>query len=243
MSIFKDKVYEELDDISKLVEPFQFKINEELSQIPDEVEITLEDIKGAFSSWGWYSLNSYDVVSKVAKELGLKNVEKEARSVAQEFFEIQVKGLEEGDQVTLDLDRNYISHRIFLVKTKLAYEDNEIEGMSKNIILHTIRGNLHNNKTVNKPRLNELADLYGANDVLQDRTYRGKVNKFCNHLEKLIDDKKLDIRDFELSKKFGWWISLYVREGNLPALNNITRIKIMMHENRPIYSIQEKDCK
>lgn len=238
--MFKDKVYEDLDDISRLVEPFQSKINEELAQFPDELEITKEMVLETSSEWGWNSIRTSSLISQEAFKLGLTEVQTKAYDIARKFFKIEVRDHEEGEQVTIDFKTGEMSHKIFMVKTKLGYDDTELEKIARHNIVRTIKHNLSNNKSVNKPRLNEIADLFNAHEVKSDRSYKGKVRKFCKHLELLMDDRKLDIKDLELCARFGNWIALYVTNGNLPALNNITRIKIMMHENRPIYSIEER---
>ncbi len=244
ISMFKDEVYDNLDDISKLVEPIESTINNELSKFPDKVEITIEDIRQLYSyNWGWSSLQLNSIVSIHAQKLGLLNLFRLNELQLSKFFKFEVEDIEDGDEVKINLTQNTMSHKVYLVKYTIGYDDRELEDMVKSSLTRFIKGNLHSARTVNKPRLNELADLFGAKDVKGDRSFRGKVNKFCKHMDSLVDDKKLNIRDLDLCGKFSVWIGLYVRDGNLAALNNITRIKIMMHENRPIYSIQEKDTK
>ena len=166
--------------------------------------------------------------------------------MANKFFKFEVRdAVEDGDHtaITLDFKNGTMSHKIFLVKHTLGYEDKELEDMAKDALTMDIRIQLYSNVQVNKPRLNELADLFGAEDVKSDRSYKGKVKKFIKHIDQLVDDRKLDVRDLQLCSKFANWVVLYVKDGNLAALNNITRIKIMMHENRPIYSIAERGVK
>ena len=241
--MFKDKIYEDMDDISKLVEPFESGINNELSKFPDEIELTSENILSGHTNWGWRSINTSDMISNQAIKLGLSLIADQSWNLSREFFKFEVRDLEEEEVVGADFATKKLSHKIFLVKKKIGYDDLELEASSRAQINSTIRNALYNNKQVNKPRLNELADLYGAKSVASDRSYRGKVHKFCNHLQDMIKSKKLDIRNTDLCDKFAGWVVLWVRDGNLPALNNLTRIKIITHENRPIYSIEEKDCK
>ena len=242
--MFKDEVYEELDDLSKLVEPYHSQINEELSQFPDEIEITQETmIKSYSSNWGWTSLRISDIVDSKARELGLEKLKSESYNISRQFFKFEARDLKEGEEVTIDFETNKMSHRVFLVKTKIGYDDIELEKQAKSKIIRTLKSKLSSARNVNKSRLNEIADIYGAYEVRKDRSYKGKVLKFCKHLETLMEDKALDIKDIDLCDRFANWIVQYVRDGNLPALNNVTRIKIMMHEKRPIYSIQERSTK
>lgn len=235
--MFKDKAYEELDDISKLIEPFQGSINDELAKFPDEIEIDQKTIfKTINSGWGWGTIRLVNIISDKAEELNLKDILKNCDQIARQFFKIKV----EEEEITVNFETNTVSHKIFVVKTKIGFDDAELEKQAEKNIINPILARLSSNRSVNKSRMNEVADLYGALDVRKDRTYRGKVRKFCKHLEKLIQDKELDIKDLNLCKKFSKWVILYVKDGNLAALSNITKIKIMMHEDRPIYSIEER---
>jgi len=239
MSMFTDKVYEEMDDISKLVEPIESDVNNALAKMPDEIEITLEMILSKYDTdYGWMSFALKELVSNTAKELGLEDSIN--YNIGDKFYKYEIRDLEENEEVILNFETNYMSHKVFLVKYNIGYTDKELEDQVKVNLNKQIKNDLWSNKTVNKPRLNELADLFGAEDVKTDRTYRGKVRKFCIHLSTLVDDRKLDIKDLALCSRFSKWVALYVRDGNLAALNNITRVKIMMHENRPIYSIEER---
>lgn len=238
--MFADKVYNEMDEISKLVEPIESDVNIALSQMPDEIEITPELLLSQYDEdYGWSSISIRSLVQKKAKALGLTAL-MSGYDLGQKFYRFEVRDLEDGDEVTVDFENDTMSHEVFLIKFNIGFTDAELEDQVKTKILGNIKGYLRSSRTVNKPRLNELADLFGATEVKAIRTYRGKVRKFCEHLTLLIDERKLDIRDLSLCQKFSEWVVLYVRDGNLAALNNITRIKIIMHENRPIYSISER---
>ena len=40
--MFNDKVYEEMDDVEKMFEPFQYDLNDALAKFPDKVEVEFE---------------------------------------------------------------------------------------------------------------------------------------------------------------------------------------------------------
>lgn len=238
--VFKDKIYEEMDDVSRMFEPFQFNLNDYLAQFPDRIEINPEELMVS-DYWGSFGVNIDTIVDGKAAELKLHEIRLHLPLLNKNnFFKFEVENLEDGDVVSLDASEMKLSHKIFLVKNKIAFDEQQLEVMRKQMVLDKIRRAFNRSRDVNKPRLNEVADIYGALDVKSDRSYHGKVTKFCNHLEKMIDEKVLDIRDMELCEKFAKWIILYVKAGNLAALNNLTRVKIITHEKRPIYSIEEK---
>ena len=242
--MFRDKIYEEMDDISKLIEPYQSKLNEELSQFPEEIDVT-EEVMLTYLNNTYYgsSVNLGHIITQLAERLKLFEIKEKSHTCARDFFEFKVIDLEEYDKVKFDLVNRTISHRIIIAKKKVAYEDDELEKMVKKNICSKIIDSLYTPRFVNKARLNEIADLFGAKQAMSERATNPKVRALCTHLESLVDSKKLDIRDVDLCKKFGEWVVLYVRDGNLAALNNLTRLKIMTHQNKPIYSIEERSVR
>jgi len=239
--MFKDKVYEDMDDVEKIFEPFQYKLNDELAEFPDKIKVEIDEIMKE-DYWSGFGIDIDDVVRKRANKLGLRQIVSEAYNlVYADFFKFEFEDKEENEKVTLDPVAKTMSHDIYLVKSKIAYDELELETMR----VETLRKLLMSafNRRVSKPRLNEIADIYGANDVKSERSRAGKVQKLISHLEEMIKSKVLDIRDMDLHIGFIQWIVLYVRDGNLAALNNLTRIKIITHEKRPIYSIEEKEVR
>lgn len=234
--MFKDKVYEEMDDISKMIEPYQYSLNEDLSKFPDEVQITAEHLDSP------YGLSVRDVVRSEAEKLGLIELINRSFEVSSEFFEFKIVD-EIGDHVDetdLDIKTGYIRDKIFMFKKKIAYEDSDIEKMIKSSLLSSLDSYYSRSSDLNISRINEIADLFNATNVKQNRSSRKKMYSLKSELGRLVESKKLDIRDVGLAQRLGKWIILYIRDGNLAALNNVTRLKIMTHQNKPIYSMEEK---
>lgn len=233
MSIFKDKVYEEMDDISKLIEPYQYSLNDDLASFPDQVEVTPDYITSH------YSISIRDIVRQKAEELELQTLMNKIWDLDSSFFEFKITDSlgEETDSVLFDFKARTIDGKISLIKIKNYLEDDEVVKAIKS----TIDNKLHNySSSYDAKRLNEVADLFNAVNVSKQRSIRKKMRELRLHIVGLVDSKKLDIRDVGLASRFADWIQLYVENGNLPALANIAKLKIMTHQNRPIYSIDEK---
>jgi hypothetical protein len=234
--MFKDKVYEEMDDISKMIEPYQYSLNEDLSKFPDEVQITAEYLDSP------YGLSVRDVVRSEAQKLGLIELINRSYEVSNEFFEFKIVD-ELGDNVdetSFDIKTGYIRDKVFMFKKKIAYEDSDIEKIVKSSLLASLDSNYSRHSDLNISRINEVADLFNATNVKQNRSVRKKMYSLKLGFSRLVDSKKLDIRDVGLAQRLGKWIILYIKDGNLAALNNVTRLKIMTHQNKPIYSMEEK---
>jgi len=240
--MFKDKVYDDMDDVSKMFEPFQYNLNDELAKFPDRVEIKPIDLM-SYDNWSGYGTDLPGEIRRIAKSLDLNQIiEHTSLLNSHGFFKFEVETDEEDDQADIWVDAGdmTMSHKIFLVKDKIAFDEKQLEAMRKDYTLGQLRREFNSNRDMDKARFNEIADIYGAILVKPERSYHGKLKMFCKHLEHMIDEKVLDIRDMELVHKFVMWIAYYVKQGNLAALNNLTRIKIITHEKRPIYSIEEK---
>ena len=67
MSTFEDSSFNELDEISKLIEPIQSVVNDEFVNIPEKIEITLNMLHGHVqrSGPGGVSINKQDVLGYI----------------------------------------------------------------------------------------------------------------------------------------------------------------------------------
>lgn len=233
--MFKDKVYEEMDDISKLIEPYQYSVNEELSMFPDKIEI---DGSYFFSS----SLHVRDVLYKKCEELNLKNLKNSIFDLYQkDFFTFQMldDDANSTDDVSFNFSTGEISGKIFLLKNKIGFEDDDVQKIAAEKITNAIQRISWRNAS--SSRLNEIADLFNAESVKKERSPRRKIHALSYAIKNLINSKKIDIRDVSLIEKFGKWVILYAEDGSLPSLANMAKLKIMSHQNKPIYSIQEQE--
>lgn len=235
MELFKDKTYDDLDDISQLVEPYVIDINEDLSKCENEIIIDENKLSGMVRSHG--SLAKRKIIEWHANDNGLKALANYANrdySFADKFFEFEI---EEGTQY--NAETNELKGSVKLIKKKFGYEDREIEDMMHNVVIKTFRKFPKPSK-ISKARLNEVCDLFGAKEALSARSANEKLRYLRVRYLELMQDKTLNIRDVALFKRFMRWNYLYIVNGNLPAMSNITKVKIMMRKELPIYSIKEE---
>lgn len=242
MDLFKDKTYEDMDEISQIVEPYEFIINDELSKFPDEILLDADcmfKILQYNSGRDHSSKSMRQVIQTEAARLDLEKLSKHSReqySFVDEFFDLHI---EEG--TTFNASTKELNGEIKLTKKKIAYEDKEIDEMLITYMNKQFNNSLNKPSVMSKPRINEICDLFGIKDALSDRTARGKRNKLFAKYKELMSDRTLNIRDVELFKRFINWNIKYIRDSNLPAMSNITKIKIMMRSELPIYSIKEDE--
>lgn len=244
MELFKDKTFEEMDEISQMIEPFEFKLNEELSQFPDEFTLS-EEFIAALVDYNCRRL-AYDytihedlrtLVSRKASDLGLQNLSEKARLDRQfisDFFDLEVS-----EDASFNAHTNTLTGEIKVIKKKIAYDDQDIEKLMKEHITQRFNNEFYFSSEINKPRINEILDLFGVTAGLSERKGLLKIEKLKDHFIQLIEDRSLIIKDMDLLKRFVDWNVKYIKDGSLPAFSNITKIKIMMRKGQPIYSIKE----
>lgn len=236
--MLRDIVYEELDELSKMVEPYLSHENENLVLIPDEIDVTFDDIYNVcVGETNLQTLNIADVIARRCKDPQVqKYLSKVSLSDLRKFFTLQV---EDGEELEVNLENRTMSHRLILTKNKEFLTEEEIKEKCLNSLRFKM-GGMSNSKYFNKKRANEIADLFGAKQVRRERGWRGKYHYLKKHMATIVDDGTLDIRHVDLCSKVGEWITKYIRDGNLAAFKNLTKVKIMSHEKRAIYSIQEE---
>lgn len=247
MDHFKDEVYENMDDISKMIEPFEFQLNNELAQFPDEFELTpieMESIIAWSGGWGEGYYESLDTLIKNrASKLNLESIRKEINSNrnAHQMFDLVVEPDIEGVNLTYDLvTRQIEGGKIFIRKKIIALEDSAIESKMASHLHNKFSEYFIYASTVNKKRLNEIADMFGAKKAREERSWHKKVYELRKHFAAMIIDKKLPIKDFELYTRFVIWVINYIKDGSLPAMANIAKLKIMLRNGLPIYSMKEE---
>jgi hypothetical protein len=244
MSIFKDKVFEEMDEITQMIEPFESQINTELSKFPDEFLVEEDVLEGlvAYNSrrLSYGSTISDDIrklVERKAHNLGLTFLADTARTnrhFMDEFFTMEIS-----EGATYNAETNKLDGEIKIKKIKIGYEDRDFHEIMESHVRSEFIRYFPSPGAVNNSRINEILDLFNVKEGLAERKALRKVDHLMTNYISLIKDRKLIIKDIELFKRFINWNILYIRNGNLPALSNITKVKIMMRSGQPIYSIKE----
>lgn len=247
MSVFKDEVYEDMDDLTRLIEPFEYEVNTDLSLFPDEFDVSIDMIlPGICNGWSeqYFSQELGNVVGDMATRLCLNSLTKEISSRSEfvrDMFEFRWELDEEDGDIVIDVANNTMSGgKLFIAKKKIAVEDTDIEKKMASYIYETINYSFDSARDVNKKNINQIADLFGATKARQERAWRNKIRCLAIFFRDLVKERKLLIKDFSLFKRFVKWIIMYVKNGNLPAMSNIARLKIMMRSGNPIYSIKEE---
>ena len=238
MGVFSDQKFEKLDWMTQMTETIDSEINGLIATLPDRIEFNVDSILAATdSNYGMYLSvsNTLDtLITGVCDQSSrLRPTWEEQRQIERCFkFEIS-------ENFELNFKTKKMAGSLALVKIVQTLEDDELQKMlgSKGIDLLQ-RGNWNEGCI---PRMNEMLDVIGGCEAaMKNRSCRKKIDAMCARLRDIFRTNEWRIRDMELSNKVGRWIKDYIVNGNLAALTNLCKLKVMTHNNMPIYSIEEE---
>jgi hypothetical protein len=236
MGIFDDKQYNELDWISQAVQPIISPLTQILESIPERTDVSdiIISHKSNYSSSGW-SLS--ELLSGLIENVpGGEKLRWDERSILEECFALDMTG---DGYATLNLTEQTLSEKIFLVKTKFTLEDDRLKttlGVEGLRALRDIK-----NWSMDISRANEMLELLEkCDDVLRSRSTKLKRQALSRRLSEILHSNEWMIKSTDLANKIGMWIASYICTGNLAALSNITRLKVITYKGAPIYSIEEQ---
>jgi hypothetical protein len=241
MGVFDDKKFEELDWISQATEPIDSELNELLEKLPDEVFIDFPTYMMLVGIRG-YSLDLsldtvvFNLMAKTQSKDLIDKISYTHRDQLKKCFKFEVSG----HNLTINFETRTIDGgEIKLVKTMSTLDEDTLKGILGNEGILKVH-NMGYLEPSALSRMNEIMELLGnCQSGLRTRSYRTKRRELSMRLQKLFKDNEWNIKDTGLADKVGFWIADYVKEGNLAALSNFCRIKVMTHKGQPIYSMEE----
>ena len=244
---FKDSVFEGLDDISQLVEPFQCRFNEELHKLPDRIEVDYSMLMKMISPSrygdGFNSISIREILAHNTRDISInwEVVNPHLKS----FFKLIV---DDGDaeekrwECHIDLERKRLSHPLTLIKDSAGYTDEELYDRMTDNLRQQCRQQLRRASQLYKANINEIAEVFDIEGVHKFRGLADKRNTLVTGLIEQFEERRINIRNFELGLRFADWIVHYIVNGNAAAIKNLTLFKVMMLNGKPIYSIDNEEA-
>ena len=235
MSIFEDKTYSAMDWVSQAVEPIVSSLNDKLATFPNEFVFTNNDIaRLATNGYSDLSITEDQLIEHALRKhmnADLSKVEAEIVNA----YDVVVDG-----EPWIDMTRNTLEGgTIRLIKTTDHFDEKSLLGMMGKTGLHKL-GTL-DTRRVDVARVNEIIELIGGYDaLLKTKSIGTKCQGIQNALGTIMSLNKWNIRNVDLSNRVVEWVYLYLQHGNLAALTNFCKFKVMTHEGQAIYSVQEE---
>lgn len=231
MSFFKDKEWENMDWLNRAVEPYVFSLNDDLAKIPSSVEITFNDVFS--SAINGSSLSILDMVKNLSKNANITSPH--FISLVRDFGEQELFGFVVEPDTQIDLLEEKLNGSITFVK--------KVESISEEMILQFLPKIVYRYQ-VSPSRsqasfVNEVMDILDCKESRSSYSTRKKSYALMDHLNNIYRENKWNIRNVDLSIKMLGWIKNYCESGDRCSLANLSKLKCMIHNGHPIYSMEE----
>lgn len=237
MGVFDDKKFEQLDWVSQITETIDSEVNELLARLPDKLEFDQGSI-ATFMDQGYDGLRLS--VGNVVRHLIRNTKDRPKLSYEDEQVIIKCFKFETSENIELDMENGTMIGEVSLIKITATLEDQELQKMlGRQGIAEVYRINW-NPECLS--RVHEVMELLGGLDkFMSGRAMRKKREAVVNRLSDIFENNEWRIRDAQLANKIGKWLAEYIESGNLAAFSNFCKVKVMTHQNMPIYSIEEQE--
>lgn len=235
MDLFGDQQYEELDWLTKAIEPISDEFNAKLAAIPQTVTVDYNTIAHCMSSVWTQSASLVYILAKTF------DISTEEAKVIQDYFEVDVT-----ENTKISLKEKAMIGSITLIKKSDSLSEKDLKKRMSEVVRNklieksaqlTINFRLNKKDIVN--RMNEVLDVLDSKDGLRARSAQSKIYCLRQSLETAIAEDKFKIRDVQLAEKIVAYGYDYIINGDLSKLTNLCRIKVMMHSGKPIYKFEE----
>lgn len=255
--MFTDPFYNSLDDVSKLIEPYFYSVNDALGKLPHSILISAQDLINTIQSVGHvgntsgYVVNYSDVMRyKIASEY--KDVLKylnaptkyEQKMKMGHLLKIYKSSMEvkaDGTPMYIDIPNGKLTGKVEFIRYKQYYTDQDLSRLIQ-LLIGTLLPGLIRQKT-NEPIILsialELADIFSINMPISRS--RAKIERSLAHgFTMVVNDKKLNIRSVDLALKLITWIDRLLRNNDYGARLNIHKLKVLSNRKQAIYSIKDE---
>lgn len=237
MGVFDDKKFEQLDWMSQITETIESEINGLLARLPDRFELDISYIR-KYAAYTQFSISSDSVVQDLIRNQSvLTSLEYGEMSAMAKCFRLEMS-----PNFEINFETDVITGSLALVKVIPTLTDEELQPLMGMKGIEAVRRINYDteDKTI-LGRMNEMLDVLGkSEDAILTRSFKKKSNQIILRLREIFSTNEWRIRDMQLANKIGKWIADYISTGNLAALTNFCKLKVMTHNNMPIYSVEEE---
>lgn len=229
-SVFVDKVYEEMDWITKAIAPIIHPLETILQELPDSSEINYSIISQLLDGRYSNSLSLEELIAFISK----RNLSYRHKEIISACFKLEFVG-----EPVIDYNKKTISGgTISLIKISNTLDQKRlgeilgIDGIEELSYIELEQSHFH--------RLNEVLSLLEVEkETIKSRSLRSKKRALYYSVRDLMLKNKWNIKSGDLANKVVVWIKEYIVQNNASAFFNLNKLKVMTHSGNPIYSIEE----
>jgi hypothetical protein len=229
-SFLKDKEWENMDWLNRAVEPFTFSFNAQLAKIPTEFVLNYNFIVTIIQNDRDIRLSS--IVRDIVRDrCGKDAVEMLENIGVDKLFEFKLE-----QDTTIDLEREIIVGSLSVRKKMESLNDDVIRELLPQLVYSKLR---INSSRVEASLINEVMDILECKEARSSSSLRKKAAALQQHVYEIYKENKWNLRNVDLAIKMLGWIASYCMNGDRHSLANMSKLKCMIHNGHPIYSMEE----
>jgi hypothetical protein len=236
MGVFDDDKFGKLDWITQITETIESDLNTMLAKLPERYEFTYDELASNVSG-SHMAISARYAIKDVCRSLPKNDYHRlswEEEQLISSCYKLEASG-----DLLLDLVNKTFTGSVALVKKVATLEDEQLLKVMGERGITAIKRPPETDEA--KTRMNEILDiLEGDKETIKGKSTRNKFGEIRRRLAYIIRGNHWRIRDSGLADRLGYWIQAYIQTGNLAALTNLCKVKVMTHNNMPIYSIEEE---
>ena len=230
MDLYGKEQYEELDFVTKAVEPYVFKYETELNAMPDKYVFTYQDVVNLSSKDDKITdVSQNRLLEYIFAKFGIENP---GEDLIKKFSLDVLPGTE------LNVGTGELTGEISLVKVAQAFEEKEIIGIIADTFEYHCDVDRRTLKIGGIEKLNDVLRAFNIQDGLSSSSTRTKYHCIRSAITNRINQKRLLIKDQELAKNLGQWVSSYIKTGHPDDLRRLCKISLMETTGVPIYKVE-----
>lgn len=240
MGTLRDKVYEDLDYLSQLTEVVIGPQNDMLAAVPDRIELSIADIE-SYRTPTWNLTGALTLYKANLLRLYIPGSHWQYLTEIEDSF-----GFEVSPDFELDLENKKMTGTITLVKHKHQIDEKRILELAVTNAGRELQRGAWPLKQLKSRAVAVMNTLETDRGHLWLKTaQQGRIASQVERaiivlLREVILDNKWRVRDTSIIVKIGTWINSYLSElENGVGLVNLTKLKIMVDRDLPVYSIDE----
>lgn len=228
MSIFKDKVYEEMDFLSQAVEPFLDPVIEEFAKLPEVIDVSNEVVARALSSYGFQSeIIDRTIKPLIGKDLSLYGLIRNAYqvSVDTEEFEFDIVNPDNNPQL------------FKIVKSKHSLDEKLVRDASIDANLDLYYSGPSRGNNDNLDMMRQLASLMEVQS--NSKSCEKLWSEISSSVRSHISNGSWKIKSSEAMYHLKRLLVRCVKHNDFSAYATLAKLKIMIHHGQVIYKIEE----
>lgn len=227
---FRDQTRNDMDYISLLLEPFISHTRTAILAIPSELDVTTELLNHGYDLQTIVDFLLKTHAPQYYEMCNKYNARSSAVVNIQQMFKFSYK---DNEDLQLDIvNKKIVSGGPLFVLRKESELNDENMLKKANDIAHCLLPYIEE-KGDNFERAKEVVALF---NIKVDKKF--KSNRYIL-IREALNKALSQVKDEELMFKISRWFYKYIEHGCMASNLNLMKLKVMMHNNTPIYSIVE----